>query len=297
MTAATGMEAATSGVSTDELGQVLHDYMDVTRRLQHTHEALQREVIRLRDELAVKNRELEVGRRLAALGELAAGLAHEVRNPLGAIQLYSGLLKKKCAQLEPAIGLIEKIELGIQAIDAVVRDALALAPRSRRGALHLLSETVAAARDNCQQKLQQHGVQLTVRLTQSDVCVRAEPDGLQRVLVNLISNAAEASPAGGRIDLLAGPNRAGSVEIRVCDHGPGLSEEALERLFDPFFTTKQHGTGLGLTIAHRLIESYGGSITARNRAEGGAEFRLVLPAAEQESEQTSTDPARQTTAA
>jgi signal transduction histidine kinase len=178
----------------------------------------------------------------------------------------------------------------------VVRDALALAPRSRTGSVHSLRETITAAQNNCRQKLQQHGVQLRVRMVQPDVCVRAEPDGLQRVLVNLLCNAAEAARPGGQITLRVATDREGGVEIRVSDDGSGLSEEALERLFDPFFTTKQHGTGLGLTIAHRLVESYGGSITAHNRAAGGAEFRIVLPAAPPDSEQTS-DPARQTTAA
>ena len=279
-----GKEAANMSASPSELEQVLHDYMDVTRRLQETHEALQREVVRLRDELAAKNRELEVGRRLAALGELAAGLAHEVRNPLGAIQLYSGLLKQKCAQLEPALGLIEKMELGIQAIDAVVRDALALAPRCRPGCVHLLSETIAATQNNCRQKLQEHQVRLVVRMPKRAVYVRAEPDGLQRVLLNLVCNAAEAANPGGRIDLRVAAGRQGKVKIRVRDDGPGLSDEALERMFDPFFTTKQNGTGLGLTIARRLVESYGGTLSARNHAAGGAEFSIVLPTADQEAE-------------
>ncbi|MEE8615635.1 MAG: histidine kinase dimerization/phospho-acceptor domain-containing protein, partial [Roseateles sp.] len=80
----------------DELGAVLRDYLNVAERLQRTHEALQGEVVRLRRELASKDQELERRRRLAALGELAAGVAHEVRNPLGAIQLYSGLLRNEC---------------------------------------------------------------------------------------------------------------------------------------------------------------------------------------------------------
>jgi signal transduction histidine kinase len=178
-----------------------------------------------------------------------------------------------------------------------VRDALALAPRCRPGTTHPLRETIAAAQNNCRQRLLEHGVTLHVRMAQPDVCVLAEPNGLQRVLVNLVSNAAEASSAGGEIELRVAPAHDGQVEIYVCDQGPGLPGAALERLFDAFFTTKQHGTGLGLTIAHRLIESYGGSIRACNRAAGGAEFRIVLPAAEQESRRTSTESARPTTAA
>ena len=95
------------------------------------------------------------------------------------------------------------------------------------------------------------------------MCVRADEDGLQRVLINLVVNAAEASPPGRtvRVDVAAAADA--EVEMRVLDDGPGLSESIRDRVFDPFFTTKQHGTGLGLTIAHRLIEAYGGRLTVR----------------------------------
>lgn len=275
-------------IDAGELSAVLADYAEVTRRLTQTHEALQREVLRLRQELECKDRELERRRRLAALGELAAGLAHEVRNPLGAIQLYSSLLRRECARLAPALELIEKIEMGIRAIDAVVRDTLALVPR--RGAeagpgasdwqrRRPLSVIVAAAADTCRQKFEQHGVALEVELEDPDLCVQAEPEGLQRVLVNLLVNAAEASAPGKTVRVVAGPAEGPEVVIRVVDEGCGLSEEVLERLFDPFFTTKKNGTGLGLSIAHRLVEAYGGRLTARNRPEGGAEFTVILPAA------------------
>jgi len=269
---------------------VLADYAEVTRRLEKTHEALQREVVRLRDELARKDRELERRRRLAALGELAAGLAHEVRNPLGAIQLYSSLLRRECARLTPALELIEKIEMGIRAIDAVVRDTLALVPRRGSDATsgesawktgRPLSMIVAAAADTCRQKFEQHEVTLEVQLSDPRAQVQAEPEAVQRVLVNLMVNAAEASPPGRTVRLIAGPVEAGEVILRVVDQGCGLSDEVLERLFDPFFTTKEGGTGLGLSIAHRLVEAYGGRLTARNHPEGGAEFVVALPAAEE----------------
>lgn len=263
----------------DNLSAVLRDYMDVTSRLQQTHQALQHEVVRLREELASKDRELELRRRLAALGELAAGVAHEVRNPLGAIQLYSGLLRNQCNELRltPALALIEKIEAGIEAIDAVVQDTLALAPRDRQLAVCRLMDVVERARDATLKTLTVCRVTLEVHYTDAALCVRADPDGLQRVLVNLIVNAAEASPAGRVVRVHIDAADGAEVALRVTDEGAGLADEIRHRIFDPFFTTKQHGTGLGLTIAHRLIEAYGGRIRADNRPGGGAEFVLNLP--------------------
>jgi two-component system sensor histidine kinase HydH len=272
-----GAAAQSVALEPDELGSVLREYMEVTARLQNTHETLQREVIRLRDELASKNRELEVRRRLAALGELAAGVAHEVRNPLGAIQLYSSLLRKECGRLGPALRLIDKIETGIRAIEAVVQDTLALVPRPGQLVARRLQTILNEAHEFCRPALTARQVSLALRLVDPAVGVLAEGDGLQRVLMNLIVNAAEASSAGSTIRVEAGAACEGEVEVRVTDEGSGLSEEVLERLFDPFFTTKPHGTGLGLTIAHRLVTALGGRLTARNQPTGGAEFTLVLP--------------------
>lgn len=264
----------------DDLGSVLREYMEVTGRLQQTHEALQSEVLRLREEVAHKDRELELRRRLSALGELAAGVAHEVRNPLGAIQLYSNLLRKQCddQQFAPALRLVEKIEAGVQAIDAVVQDTLALAPRGRDLARCRVIEIIEQAREAALKVLTQRDVGLEVTLGDEQLSVHADPTGLQRVLTNLVVNAAEVAPQGSAVQVTVTCDD-GQVSIAVADEGPGLGEEVLDRIFDPFFTTKPHGTGLGLTIAHRLIEAYGGQLTAGNRPRGGAEFVIVLPLA------------------
>jgi signal transduction histidine kinase len=261
----------------DDLGGVLRDYMEVTRRLQHTHETLQREVVRLRDEVETKDRELERRRRLAALGELAAGVAHEIRNPLGAIRLYSGLLRGELAPSTSAIDLIKKIDVGIHAIDCVVQDTLALAPRSGARRLKPLNEIIDGARDVCRAALESCGVELREQRDRIESEVLADSAALQRVFVNLLVNAAQASPRGGIVELRVAEGGAGEVEIRVLDEGSGLPDDLIDRIFDPFFTTKENGTGLGLTIAHRLIEANGGRLGARNRSERGAEFLVVLP--------------------
>ncbi len=273
-----GPDLSATAPGEEDLGHVLREYMAVAGRLQRTHEALQGEVLRLRQELASKDRELELRRRLAALGELAAGVAHEVRNPLGAIQLYSGLLRRECDehQLPGAAQLLEKIDAGIHAIDAVVQDTLALAPRDRRLGACALADVILRAHDASQKVLLARQVQLDVRGASADHYVQADENGLQRVLVNLIVNAAEVSPAGAAVTVEVDAGTAGELTLAVRDQGPGLPDEIRDRIFDPFFTTKPHGTGLGLTIAHRLIEAYGGRLAARNRPEGGAEFSIAL---------------------
>ncbi len=273
-------EAARGVPGGEELEGILRDYVRVAQRLAQTHETLQREVLRLRTELESKDRELERRRRLAALGELAAGVAHEVRNPLGAIQLYSDLLRGECRRLGPALRLIEKIEAGVRAIDAVVRDTLALAPRGGGGLEpQMLRAVVERAVDFSRNILAQRGVALRVEYENPELVLPLEEGAIQRVLVNLISNAVEASPPGASVLVQVGDEQDGLVELRVCDQGPGLPPEVIERIFDPFFTTKPHGTGLGLTIAHRLIEAHGGALRARNRSGGGAEFVVTLPVA------------------
>ena len=260
--------------SPDDLQQILRDWMQATERLQQTHETLQREIQRLRRELASKDRELERRRRLAALGELAAGVAHEVRNPLGAIRLYSGLLKKSCDKQPALRELVEKIEAGIRAIDSVVQDTLALTPgRSDAGTLdpqpRPLREIIDAAVDVCQAVFESRGVSLEVACGSPEPAVVVDALAIQRVLVNLLHNAAQVSPAGSTVEVRA-ESQDGQVVVRVLDRGPGLPEELRERVFDPFFTTRPEGTGLGLSIAHRLVEAHGGRLEARNRAGGGA---------------------------
>ena len=285
-------------VAADDLNGVLRDYMVVTQRLQQTHEALQREVLRLRNEVESKDRELERRRRLASLGELAAGVAHEVRNPLGAIRLYSGLLRGQLGDRGAALDLVEKIDAGVCAIDCVVQDTLALVPRPGRLKRVSLRQILGDACDACRATLESQRVTLEAHAPHGDAEVLAEAAALRRVFVNLIANAAQASPEAGVVTVSIRHGRKGHVSVNVCDDGLGLCEDIMDKVFDPFFTTKENGTGLGLTIAHRLVEAHGGSLTVRNRAEGGAEFEVLLPlATAQREDQTEEADAERTSAA
>jgi signal transduction histidine kinase len=263
-----------------ELGAIITAYNDVTERLKESHDRLQREVRRLSLEVADKNRELARRERLVALGEMAAGLAHEIRNPLGGIQLFACLLARDLADRPQQCALAQKISKGVQTLEKLVTDILAFAgqaePRFRPVDLpRLIDETLDLARAT----FDRIGVDVQCALPDDgrDLELHADPCQLQQALLNLLQNGAESAGKGGRVEISAAREADKCLRITVADNGRGIAPELLDRIFNPFFTTKDRGTGLGLAIVHRIAEAHGGSIRAANRRSGGAEFSLTLP--------------------
>ena len=264
--------------STDarELAGILSAYTQVTERLQDSHAKLTAEVARLRGELASKDRQLERRSRLAALGEMAAGMAHEIRNPLGGVALYASLLMKQLTDRPESRTLAERISRGVDRLNGIVTDILAFAGEMtpRRQKIRLAAVAGEAA-ELARGRLDAAGAQLSCEV--ADAELQADPALLVRALSNLLFNAADAA-GGGEVRLSGGAGEAG-VYIAVADSGAGIEPAAMDKLFNPFFTTKGSGTGLGLAIVHRIVESHGGQIAARNAAPGGAEFTITLPQA------------------
>ncbi len=270
----------------DDLHELLQMYNRVTQRLQVSHERLEGEVVRLREQLEEKNRELERKKRLAALGEMAAGIAHEIRNPLGAIQLYASTLHGDLsarAGNEAATELVKKISAGIKGLNALVSDMLTFTrdmPIARRE--EDLSEIVLEALELAAARLLELDVSVRVHGSVEGKNVSVDRRLISRVLLNLVINGAEAMGEagikGGKVEIRAMPGPDGRVQLVIEDSGPGIARENLEKIFDPFFTTKHTGTGLGLAIVHRIVEAHGGRITAENRSspEKGARFRIVI---------------------
>ncbi len=273
--------------SEPDLGAIIQAYNEVTERLQRSHDALAREVCRLREELHEKNRELERRERLAALGEMAAGVAHEIRNPLGGIGLYASLLERDLADRPEQVELVKRISGGICNLDGIVGDILAFAgdadPTPQRTTM---GKVLQDALDQTAPKAEASNIVIEVdrRLETAEVFCDAAQIG--RALVNLILNAVDAIGSDGCIRL-RGDDRCvddGLLRVVVEDTGEGIASELLNRIFDPFFTTKHTGTGLGLAIVHRIAESNGGSINAGNRNGGGAAFVLSVPLADDRNE-------------
>lgn len=262
-----------------ELGAIINSYNEVTERLKQSHDRLRDEVVRLHDQLDEKNRELARRERLAALGEMAAGVAHEIRNPLGGIRLYADLLIKDLCEMPKSQQLARRVSDGVSVLESIVGDVVEFAGESMPDvapvrAATLLEEAIGLAAP----AVSSRGCDLRVKPIDRELYVQADTNQVLRALLNLLLNAVDAAGANGSIRISVRLNASGThCDYLIADSGPGISADLMNRIFHPFFTTKSSGTGLGLAIVHRIADAHGGSVRARNRDGGGAEFCLSLP--------------------
>jgi signal transduction histidine kinase len=264
----------------EELGRIIIAYSEVTEKLQQSHEKLQETVVRLREELGEKNRLLERKNRLAALGEMAAGMAHEIRNPLGGIHLYASILAKDVAHMPQSLATVKKISGGVKRLEALVSQVLAFSRDIQVNPVPAdLAQVVAKAIELASPKLDALSVVWEVE-GPAEMPVKVDPLMLEQALLNLVLNSAEAmEERGGAIRIFySSGEEVGARQFRlvVRDGGPGIPAAVLDRIFDPFFTTKDTGTGLGLAIVHRIVEAHEGTIMASNPAGGGAQFEIRI---------------------
>jgi len=271
----------TMTVGETDLARVIQTYNDVSERLKRSHELLGREVCRLREELQAKNRELERRERLAALGEMAAGVAHEIRNPLGGIGLYASLLERDLADRPQAQAIVRRISFGVRNMESIVGDILAFASESEPHCRATrLADILDATLAQTAPQARALGVEVEVDEAAEEVELLCDACRVERALMNLVLNALDAVGEGGRVWVRTEPAAGdGLVPVIVEDNGPGVPAELAQRIFNPFFTTKDSGTGLGLAIAHRIAESHGGRLTVGRGRCGGAAFRFYLPVA------------------
>lgn len=235
-----------------------HRYVDTRRRLEELH--------RLRQEQADQQR-------LATVGEAAAAVAHEVRNPLGAISNAVALIRNGVGDSRP---LLEMIREEVGKLERFVTDLLVLArpfaPRTRTLDLAKLMQRCARIAGE-----PATGNTIVLKGPTGEASASADPDLLEIALINLMRNALQASPQGTPVTVEFWAAR-GVCMISVEDEGPGVAEEHRARLFEPFFTTKQTGTGLGLAITKRVVSAHQGQIHLRSTRTGrGSRFEIELP--------------------
>jgi signal transduction histidine kinase len=236
---------------------------------------------RRRDEIGTLRDTLEEMRRaLHARDEerelLLAGIAHEVRNPLGALDLFAGLLAEELAG-RPEAAHVGRLRDELAALEKVVGEFLDYArARPQRREEVGLAGVAAEVVDLCGPLAALRQVGLRV---EGEAVVRGDREQVRRAVLNLVRNAVEAAPAGSEVEIaVLGARGGGAVEVR--DRGPGLSPQARGNLFRPFFTTKEKGSGLGLALAKKVADAHGGSLELLAREGGGTVARLALPAGE-----------------
>jgi len=219
--------------------------------------------------------------KLASIGILAAGVAHEVGNPLSAISGYTQLLQGGVASDEETREYLAAIADQAARIQRIIENLLDFSrPSAGVESLIDVKETIEGVMAMLAGQRVFRGIDLDLDLADNLPPVRMDRDHLTQIVVNIALNASQAMPEGGRLTVRAEAGE-GVVRLIFSDTGPGIPDEARERIFDPFFTTKPagQGTGLGLAICYRLVEGLGGRITCQNRPGQGATFIVTLPAA------------------
>jgi signal transduction histidine kinase len=260
--------------SRDEIGRLAESFNTMVERLQAAREEIE----------AYHRQRLAHSERLASMGELAASLAHEIKNPLAGIDGAVQVMADELPETDPRKEILLEILNQVRRLDKTVRDLLAFARPGRPDVapcnLHqVLDRTLLLLAGDPEAKRMR-----VVRNYRPDLPpLAADGKQLGQVFLNLILNAVQAAPAGGpvtiRTDVRSGGGAEPLVTVEVADCGPGIPAHLREEIFKPFVTTKHRGTGLGLSVSRRIVEEHGGSIEVESPQAGGAVFRVLLPLA------------------
>ena len=231
-------------------------------------------------QLKERERALLRNERLVAIGQLAAGIAHEINNPIAVIRGYAKTMIPEARDDEQADEL-RILDQEAAACQRIVEDLLSYGrdPSLNREPLHaerLLDETAARFRAT------ELGERVVVECDVLPGKFEADQGRLRQVILNLLTNAAHLSKSGGEVQLIGRPADGGGYRIEVCDRGPGIPPHERERIFEPFHTGRRGGTGLGLAVSRVIIRAHGGTIVALPREDGGAIIRVDLPPVEDE---------------
>ncbi len=232
----------------------------------------------------VHDAEMVHAEHLATMGELAAGLAHEIRNPLagiaGAIEIITKDFPKDHSDRE----VLEDLRQEVRRIEKTLNDLLVYArPKPPQWGQLEIKETIARTLQLARQQTGQRKIEFSIQISPKIPAFLADAEQIHQVLLNLVLNSIQAIDQEGKILIEAGlvegdgPNRPGYVEIAVEDTGQGIPPDHLDRIFRPFYTTKRGGTGLGLSLCRRIIAAHGGTLVAESELKKGSRFTIRIP--------------------
>ena len=264
------VEISLSHVKSAEGGVAIAFITDITERKRvETQLQRQREV-------------LYQNEKLAALGTMAAGIAHEMNNPLGIITTRIEVMLLDAEQQQLPAQVLEDLQVLHRASQRVARIAASLRSFARHSPGDRVPLDLNAVVDESLQLMQKplaaDNVQIVASLDRGLPPILGDATTLHQVLMNLLTNAREAMPTGGQIRIETGPaERPGWIRLLVADTGPGIPAEEVSKIFDPFFTTKRTGTGLGLSVTYGIIQEHGGTVDVQSRPGAGTTFILSFP--------------------
>lgn len=228
--------------------------------------------------------EMQRTRTLAALGEMSATVAHEIRNPLGAMGVWAGLLERDIPAGDPRKKTLSKITEGLGKLNRIVSNLLVYTrPVNAEFRKVNLKDIVVETVDFIEIEIERQGWAITVKKSWTDDTpsfVMADPEKIQQVVMNLCLNAVQAMPNGGILSVDVGSRPQQQSELvffHIQDTGEGIEPERIEKIFDPFHTSKENGTGLGLAIVRKFIEFHSGYIDVKSRLGEGTDFKVFLP--------------------
>ncbi len=248
--------------------------------LQKTAEGLEESYSKLQaqsERIIAIEEQLRRSEKLSTLGEMAAVLAHEIRNPLGSIRGTAEILRDDYLPGDPKHEFIEIQIKETERLNRVVEDFLRMA-RQQPSRIHSCRlqeelETIATLVAN---DARERGVSLVLNHAPAGAVVRADGEKLRQAFLNIVINALQATPAGGSVTITTKSDD-DNYAISFCDSGPGIDNADLARIFEPFFTTKENGTGLGLAITKKIIEGHGGSLSVESTSGLGTTVTVSLP--------------------
>jgi two-component system, sensor histidine kinase FlrB len=238
----------------------------------------------LKDITRLKELEIQTQRakQLQAMGEMAVQLAHEIRNPLGSIELFASLLGNELCGQPDFKGWADQIVTGVKFLNNIVTNMLTFTRTSKPQTKPLdLNELILETLAFVEPVLQQRKIRLErPKGGDSALLCMGDSSMLRQMFLNLFMNALQAMPESGRLSVRVESDDPGTVRVEVEDSGIGIPAENLSRIFDPFFTTHEKGTGLGLALVHQIVEKHEGKIAASSEFGKGTRFMIWLPAAQ-----------------
>jgi signal transduction histidine kinase len=224
--------------------------------------------------------------RLAAMGEMAAEIAHEIRNPLGSIELFATTLKKDLEGFGELKLFAEHISLGVRSLNNIISNLLLFIRPHQKPAFKVvdilapLKDSLAFSYELVETK--KSNIDVVIEISSDPLFVYGDADLLKQVWLNLIMNAVQAMPDGGRLMISARKRHCREtdsdfIEVLFMDTGEGVSGANISKIFNPFFTTKKKGTGLGLAIVHNILKVHGGDIDVESSEDKGTVCRVRMP--------------------